>query len=88
MINNLNILLPEIFLTLSIFSILMIGVFIRKSFNLVFNLSSVIIVITLVMILNLPTQPEKIFLDSFVRDNFSNFFKILILGSFFHLRAH
>ena len=81
MINNLNILLPEIFLTLSIFSILMIGVFIRKSFNLVFNLSSVIIVITLVMILNLPTQPEKIFLDSFVRDNFSNFFKILILGS-------
>ena len=63
MINNLNILLPEIFLTLSIFSILMIGVFIRKSFNLVFNLSSVIIVITLVMILNLPTQPEKIFLD-------------------------
>ena len=81
MINNLNILLPEIFLTLSIFSILMIGVFIRKSFNLVFNLSSVIIVITLVMILNLPTKPEKIFLDSFVRDNFSNFFKILILGS-------
>ncbi len=81
MINNLNILLPEIFLTLSIFSILMIGVFIRKSFNLVFNLSSVIIVITLVMILNLPTQPEKIFLDSFVRDNFSNFFKILILAS-------
>jgi NADH:ubiquinone oxidoreductase subunit 2 (subunit N) len=38
MINNLNILLPEIFLTLSIFSILMIGVFIKNSFNLIFNL--------------------------------------------------
>ena len=66
---NLNILLPEIFLTLSIFSILMIGVFIRKSFNLVFNLSSVIIVITLVMILNLPTQPEKIFLGKKIENN-------------------
>ena len=35
MINNLNILLPEIFLTQSIFSILMIGVFIKNSFNLI-----------------------------------------------------
>ena len=39
MINDLNILAPEIFLTLSIFLILMIGVFNKKSFNLVFNLS-------------------------------------------------
>ena len=38
MINNLNILFPEIFLTISIFSALMIGVFIKNSFNLVFNL--------------------------------------------------
>ena len=75
---NIHLVYPEIFISLSIMLILMIGVFIRKSFNLVFNLSSVIIVITLVMILNLPTKPEKIFLDSFVRDNFSNFFKILI----------
>jgi len=50
MINNLNILLPEIFLTLSIFSILMIGVFIKKSFNLIFNLTSIIILITVVII--------------------------------------
>ena len=41
MINNLNILLPEIFLTISIFSVLMIGVFIKNSFNLIFNLSSI-----------------------------------------------
>ena len=42
MINNLNIMFPEIFLSLSIFSILMIGVFIKKSFNLIFNLTSLI----------------------------------------------
>jgi len=81
MINNLNILLPEIFLTLSIFSILMIGVFIKNSFNLVFNLSSLIILLTIAIILNGSNNVEKIFLESFTRDAFSNFFKILILVS-------
>ena len=79
MINNLNILLPEIFLSLSIFSILMLGVFIKKSFNLIFNLSSLIIIITIAIIFNSSDNTEKIFLDSFVRDELSNFFKILIL---------
>jgi len=81
MINNLNILLPEIFLTLSIFSILMIGVFVKNSFNLIFNLSSLIILLTLAIILNSSNNVEKIFLESFTRDAFSNFFKILILVS-------
>ena len=81
MIYNLNILLPEIFLTLSIFSILMIGVFVKNSFNLIFNLSSLIIVITIAIIFNRPNIEEKIFSDSFTRDAFSNFFKILILVS-------
>ena len=79
MLNNLNILLPEIFLTLSIFSVLMIGVFIKESFSLIFNLSSVIILFTIAIILNSSNETEKIFLDSFTRDSFSNFFKILIL---------
>ena len=79
MLNDLNILLPEIFLTLSIFSILMIGVFIKESFNLIFNLSSAIILFTIAIILNSSNETEKIFLDSFTRDDFSNFFKILIL---------
>ena len=81
MINNLNILLPEIFLTLSIFSILMIGVFIKNSFNLIFNLSSLIILFTIAIIFNGSNNAEKIFLGSFSRDAFSNFFKILILTS-------
>ncbi len=81
MINNLSILLPEIFLTLSIFSILMIGVFIKNSFNLIFNLTSLIILMTIAIILNSSNSVEKIFLDSFTRDAFSNFFKILILVS-------
>ena len=81
MINNINIMLPEIFLSLSIFSILMIGVFIKKSFNLIFNLTSIIIIVTITIILTNPNNEEKIFLESFTRDAFSNYFKILILVS-------
>ena len=81
MIFNLNIMLPEVFLTLSIFGILMIGVFVRNSFNLVFNLTTVIILINIAIILNNPHNTEKIFLESFIRDKFSNFFKVLILIS-------
>ena len=72
---------PEIFLSLSIFSVLMIGVFIKKSFNLIFNLTSLIIIATITIILTNPNNEEKIFLDSFTRDAFSNYFKILILVS-------
>ena len=83
MINNLNILLPEIFLSISILSILMLGVFLKKSFNLIFNLSSVIIIVTIAIIFNSSNDTEKVFLDSFSRDSFSSFFKILILVSTF-----
>ena len=81
MIHNLNILFPEIFLAVSILIILMLGVFIKKSFNLIFNLTSLILIVTIVVIFNNNNSVEKIFLDSFVRDSFSNFFKILILIS-------
>ncbi len=81
MINNLNIMIPEIFLSLSIFSVLMIGVFIKKSFNIIFNLTSLIIIVTISIIVTGPNNEEKIFLDSFTRDAFSNYFKVLILLS-------
>ena len=81
MINNLNIMFPEIFLSLSIFLILLIGVYIKNSFNFIFNVSSLIIIVTITIILTSPNTEEKIFLDSFTRDAFSNYFKILILLS-------
>ena len=88
MIENLNTLLPELFLTISIFVILMIGVFVKDSFNLVFYLSSTVILLTIFIIFNTPNDIKKIFLDSFIRDSFSNFFKILILiSSFFVLNS-
>ena len=59
----------------------MIGVFIKKSFNIIFNLTSLIIIFTIAIIFTSPNNTEKIFLDSFTRDAFSNYFKILILLS-------
>ena len=81
MITNLNILIPEIFLSLSTFSILMIGVFLKKSFNIIFNLTSLIIIVTILIIITSSNSEEKIFLESFTRDAFSNYFKVLILLS-------
>ena len=62
MISNLNIMFPEIFLSLSIFSILMLGVFIKKSFNIIFNLTSLIIIVTIAIILSNPNVRKKFFL--------------------------
>ena len=73
--------LPEIFLSLSIMFLLMLGVFIKKSFNIIFNLTSLIIITTIAIIINNPDNEVKIFLESFTRDAFSNYFKILILIS-------
>ena len=68
-------------MSLSIFSALIIGVFIKKSFNIIFNLTSLIIIVTITIIVTSPNNLGKIFLESFTRDAFSNYFKILILLS-------
>ncbi len=79
MINDLNILLPEIFLSVSIFIILMVGVFVNKSYNLVTNLSLLSLIILALIIFNGENTQIKIFSESFVRDSYGNFIKILIL---------
>ena len=75
MLNNINILLPEIFLTLSTFSILMIGVFIKNSFNLIFNLSSLIILVTIAIILNSSNDEIKFFRIALQEMRFQIFLK-------------
>ena len=79
MIDNLNILLPEIFLSISIFLILMIGVFVKKSYSLVTNLSIFSLIILILIIFNSDNTYIEVFSKSFIRDSYSNFIKILIL---------
>ena len=79
--NNISALYPEVFLSLGIMSVLMIGVFIKNSYNLVNKLCLSILLITIAIIFNSLDNSEKIFLGSFSKDKFSDFIKILILVS-------
>ena len=83
MIENLNTLYPEIFLSLSIFFLLMVGVFYKKSYNLVTKLTLLVLVITVSILLNLENETVKTFSNSFIYDGFAKFSKILILISCF-----
>ena len=53
--------LPEIFLSLAIMFLLMLGVFIKKSFNLVYLLTILSLIFTIALILNQPDEITKIF---------------------------
>ena len=75
---DLNLILPEIFLSLSIMSLLMIGVFKKNSSNLIFNLSILTLFILAALILNLSSVNKiLIFNNSYVIDDVANFMKIL-----------
>jgi len=78
---------PEIFLSISIFSLLSIGVFIKKSFNIIYSLSFLVTFLLLLIVLSSNFEDTKIFNDSIVVDNFSTFMKSLILVSSFFILA-
>ena len=76
-------LIPEIFLSISVFSLLMIGVFIKNSFEVIYKLSLFVIFLITLVILSGDNEPTKIFNGSFTIDSFSLYSKILILMSAF-----
>ena len=71
--------LPELFLSLSIMVLLMVGVFLRESFKLVYNLTILCLVFSFILVLNQPPEMTKIFNDSYIIDKFSIFMKCLTL---------
>jgi NADH-quinone oxidoreductase subunit N len=88
MINNLNILLPEIFLATSTMAILMIGVFNKNSYNLVTKLSLIIILSTTFILFHKEIYTIKIFSKMFISNPFTIFIKILLLvAGFFVLNS-
>ena len=78
---NISILLPEIFLSLAIFVTLLIGVFFKDSYNLVTKIIYAIIVILILIIFNSFAESFNLFSNSYVSNSYTNFFKILILIS-------
>ena len=79
---NLNLIFPEIFISLSIMFLLLVGVFKSKSSNLVYNLSIISLLASLALILNYPIDTNiSLFNNSYKIDHLSSFMKILTLVS-------
>lgn len=85
--DNLNFILPEIFISLSIMFLLLLGVYKKNSSNIVHNLAVGFLLITGILIFNNPLdQNISLFNDGYIVDNLSSFMKILtILGGAFVL---
>tara|TARA_B100000686_G_scaffold307543_1_gene347849 strand:+ start:3286 stop:4698 length:1413 start_codon:yes stop_codon:yes gene_type:complete len=71
--------LPELFLSAVIMFLLMLGVFIKKSFKLVNLLAILSLIFATALVLNQSGETVKIFNDSYIIDNLSIFMKSLTL---------
>ena len=79
---NLNLVFPEIFVSITIMFLLLIGVFKKNSETLVYNLSIISLIISLSLILNRPLEEENfLFNNTYTIDYLSSFMKILIVSS-------
>ena len=79
----LKYLIPEIFLSISAFLLIILGVFIKNSFELIYRLSIFVIFSIILIILTSDKQYSQVFNGSFIIDQFSSYCKILILISAF-----
>jgi len=71
--------LPELFLSLAIMFLLMLGVFIKNSFKLVNFLTIISLVFASALVLNQPNEVIKVFNESYIIDRFSILMKVLTL---------
>ena len=79
---NINFILPEIFISLGIMFLLMLGVFKKNSSGIVYTLSVVVLLITLGLIINFPSDQEiYLFNNSYKIDQLSTFMKIITIIS-------
>ena len=79
---NLNLIFPEIFISLAIMFLLIVGVFKKNSSNLIYNLTIISLLIALALTFNYPIETElSLFNESYKIDYLSTFMKILTLVS-------
>ena len=80
--DNYNLIFSEIFISISIMLLLIIGVYKKNSSNTVYNISIVTLIIILVMNINLFNLPStNLFNGSYTVDYLSNFMKLLTILS-------
>ena len=83
--DNLNLVLPEIFISLSIMFLLVLGVFKNDSSKIIFNISLLVLLITAIITLNETFSINRVtlFNNSVVIDYMSSLMKIItLLGAF------
>ena len=69
--------LPELFISLSVMFLLMLGVFIKKSYKIVRSATVIILIFAIILVLNQPNEVIKVFNNSYIIDSFSIFMKVL-----------
>ena len=87
--NNLHLIFPEIFLSLSIMFLLILGVFKKNSFNIIHNLSLIVLLVTAVITFNetISINEELLFSQSVIIDPLSSLMKIVTLLAAFIVLA-
>ena len=77
--NNLNLVLPEIFISLSVMLLLILGVFKKNSSQLTFNLSLVTILVAIILTVNETFSINRItiFNDSIVIDRMASLLSLI-----------
>ena len=79
---NLELILPEIFISISLMFFLIIGVFKKNSSTLIYNLSTISLFILLALVYNLNSLIDiSLFNGSYKIDQLSNFMKFLMIVS-------
>ena len=79
---NINFILPEIFISLSIMFLLIFGVFKKNSSSLVYSLAIITLIIALGLIINFPQDQETyLFNNSYKIDQLSIFMKVITIIS-------
>ncbi len=79
---NLQLIIPELFISIMIMFLLIFGVFKKNSFRIVYNLTTLSLISTLALIINLDPQiKSSLFNNSYNIDNLARFMKILLILS-------
>ena len=71
--------LPELFLSLTVMFLLMVGVFVKKSFRLVNLLTLLSLAFAVILVLSQPSEIFKVFNESYIIDKLSIYMKVLTL---------
>ncbi len=79
---NLHLIIPELFISIMIMFLLIFGVFKKNSSRIVYNLTTLSLISTLALIINLDPQiKSSLFNNSYNIDNLARFMKILLILS-------